>query len=500
MSLNVNLLRNSRLLATTNVDSFGAIRSTGCDAINTQELSILSNLTLSQAVTSEVVSLSEAGETPARGSQSFSTAIEAASLSFSTYIRPVRKGTTPNFTVDDESTIVLNAMVAAYAEGTTYTCTVTGVTYVYAEAVPATKTPATGTLTFAGVAGNTMTVGQTVLIGGLLGANQAENAYLNGGGIVTVATATTLQIELSILSPVAISAITLATAGAKFYRSGIAPSVASLTPFSMLSPIHSNLNSFVGIGFIAVIDGVTYALDGATINDLNIDLGIDQISTMAFTCQAKSLREVAIVFGAANTMTGDIAGSYAAKETAAPYITNKVSTVDLILIQDLKDASGATVVAAGRTYNIALTAGSFSLSNNVTWLTPEMLGAVATSIGSFTGARTITGTLNMYLKKGLATEYGSAALIADMLKGAQGTVAPMFYMSLGIGGKANPTKVIFDFPAVGLAIPSVNVEQVVTVAAEFTASPGYGSVLPANRGFTLSKTNEFSARWHVATS
>ena len=51
-----------------------------------------------------------------------------------------------------------------------------------------------------------------------------------------------------------------------------------------------------------------------------------------------------------------------------------------------------------RTYDINITGGSITIANNVTYVTPETLGVIDKSIGSFTGARTITGNFDLLLR------------------------------------------------------------------------------------------------------
>lgn len=96
----VNLIRNSRVFFTTNVDSQGRVRagafktaSNLFSETNTFEIQVLEGLTFSQNTTIDTVTLNEAGETPARGQRSFNTALEPVDFSFSTYLRPFNTGT-----------------------------------------------------------------------------------------------------------------------------------------------------------------------------------------------------------------------------------------------------------------------------------------------------------------------------------------------------------------------------------------------------------------------
>lgn len=51
-------------------------------------------------------------------------------------------------------------------------------------------------------------------------------------------------------------------------------------------------------------------------------------------------------------------------------------------------------------YTVALTGGSLSIANNVTYLTPANLGTLNVPCTYFTGTRTITSNVTAYLKTG----------------------------------------------------------------------------------------------------
>jgi hypothetical protein len=84
----LNLVRNSRVFFTTNVDSAGVVLTTGALPANTYEIQVLDGFTFSQNSNNETVTLSEAGATPVRGQRSFNTSLAPVDFSFSTYMRP----------------------------------------------------------------------------------------------------------------------------------------------------------------------------------------------------------------------------------------------------------------------------------------------------------------------------------------------------------------------------------------------------------------------------
>jgi hypothetical protein len=105
-----NLIRNSRVFYTSNVDSVtGAVKSTGFTTANTREIQVLEGFSFSQNTTAETVTLNEAGATPVRGQRSFNTALDPADFSFTTYMRPADIGST----ISCEESVLWNAMFSA---------------------------------------------------------------------------------------------------------------------------------------------------------------------------------------------------------------------------------------------------------------------------------------------------------------------------------------------------------------------------------------------------
>lgn len=84
----LNLIRNSRVFVTTNIDGDGKVKASGFSPTNTWEVQVQDGFSFSQNTTQETVTLNEAGSTPIRGQRSFNTALDPVEWSFATYIRP----------------------------------------------------------------------------------------------------------------------------------------------------------------------------------------------------------------------------------------------------------------------------------------------------------------------------------------------------------------------------------------------------------------------------
>ena len=481
----LNLVRNSKVFFTTNVDATtGKVNATGFSNTNTYEIQVLEGFSFSQSTNNDTVTIMEAGAAPVRGQRSFNTSLAPVDFSFSTYLRPKNITTA----ISAEESVLWNAMFSTAGTDTaavTVGGTISGVTYAFASGV--------GTITIAGTSLTAVgvSVGDIVVLSGLTATPSSNDPYMNAAA--TVASISGTSITLTLVNPVT-SATTLTQSSLKFYKSAWAPVKAG---YSYTSSAASDKHQLLKFGMIFIVDQVAYAVDNAAMGQVTIDFGLDAIATAAWTGQATSLRQVStnLVASGGSFSGSGITGSYLQKVTDAAYITNKLSTVALTLVNSLKDSTGTTQGAAGDTYAIPITGGSITINNNITYLTPANLGVVNTPVAYYTGTRAVSGTLNAYLRTGGTRDTGE--LLADMLAAASVTIEPMAALAISIGGGANTVKVVLDMPATVLQIPTVDVQQVVSTAINFTAE-GYvpSSTADAN-AYDLTKTNDIAVRYYA---
>ena len=483
----LNLVRNSKVYFTTNVDANGKVGSTGFTAANTQEIQVLDGFSFSQNTNADTVNIMEAGAAPVRGQRNFNTSLAPVDFSFSTYLRPKNISTA----ISAEEAVLWNALLSdqAISTGNTITVggTISGVTYAFSNGV-GTVTIAGTSLTYAGVA-----VGDVVVIGGITTTTPAAS-IANIAGAATVATLSATAITLTLANPTATATTITTPASIKLYKSAWAP---VNTSFSVVTSAGSDKHQLQKFGMLFIVDQVAYAVDNAAMGQVSIDFGLDAIATAAWTGQGTTLRQVAT--GATATGGafggGTLTGNFTQKVTDAQYITNKLSTVALTLVNSIKDSTGATQGAAGDVYTIAITGGSITINNNITYITPANLGVVNAPVTYYTGTRAITGTLNAYLRTGGTRDTGE--LLSDMLNAASATIEPMAALSINIGGGANTVKVVMDMPATVISIPTVDVQQVVSTAINFTAEGIVPSATAEGNTFDLTKANDIAVRYYA---
>lgn len=377
--MSFNLIRNSRVFFTTNVNAeTGVVAASGFLPANTREIQVLDGFSFSQNTTAETVTLSEGGAAPVRGQRSFNTALEPVDFSMSSYIRPADGGT--NITAEEG--VLWNALLGTAAVGET------------------------------------------------------NAAWTEGTSVATV----------------------VAT--------------------------NSNSHQLQKFGLIIVIDGVSYIIDNCALDSATIDFGLDAIAMVAWAGKGATLRQVSGLTastGSTVTFGGGLSGTAKGKNTTAPFIANKLSTLTLIKGIDGTDTE----------YTVAITGGSLTIANNLTYLTPANLGVVNKPFTYFTGTRAISGSLNAYLRAGSTN---TAGLLNDLLAGSTTDVNPAFSVQVEVGGASNATRVEFEMPAAVLTIPTVATEQVISTTINFTAQ---GS---ATGAFDIGAANELEVRYYTTNA
>jgi len=234
---------------------------------------------------------------------------------------------------------------------------------------------------------------------------------------------------------------------------------------------------------IFAVDNVVYTLDNCAMTQVSIDFGLDGIATAAWSGQGTQLNESSITVASMG---------FKAKQTAASFITNKLSTAALTL----KNALGS--VTAGTSYTVALTGGNITINNNINYITPANLATVNVAQTYYTGTRAISGTLNAYLKTGSGVG-ATGQLLKDMLANitTQAAIEPMFTLSLAIGGSSNSTRVELDMPSITLTVPTVDVQQVISTAINFTAQGNKLGNTATDTTFAVDVPNELAVRYYA---
>jgi hypothetical protein len=418
MATSLNLVRNSRLFFTTNVDSStGKINTSGFSATNTQEIQVLDNFTFSQNTNADVITISEAGSNPVRGQRSFNTSLAPVDFSFSTYVRPYKDSVSSTITAEESG--LWNALLGAVTI-TDGTSTITGITGVEYTASTGVITITGSNMTYTGLVTDDITT-----LTGLTTTTASDAIYVNAPGKITNLSTTSITVQMINPKP-GLGSISIGafTGTMTVYESAWAPISNKL---SQVTSANSNKNQLLKFGMIFIVDSVTYALDNCAMNQVTLDFGLDAIATLAWTGQATVLRDV--------TNTGGLLISVSGNEST---ITGITSTENIFVGQTVVSTStdGSTVGTSATVKSIGtnslVVTGTSPVQAAVTTPTlsslkvTKALGSATLSSYSGTGPWTMTLT-NLTTVDGLsigdtiaATAGGSGATAGNF--GANNTV------------------------------------------------------------------------------
>lgn len=200
-------------------------------------------------------------------------------------------------------------------------------------------------------------------------------------------------------------------------------------------------------------DGAWSYIDSCQINQAEISVDIEDIGRVSWSGNGNQLIPLdAAPFDVETLgMSDDLY-----LQLQSSYIKNKLT---ILKIKDMDN---------GKSYDIPITGGSFTINNNITYLTPNVMSRVNIPIGSFTGTFELTGSLTAYLND---KALGSMQLYKDLIK--QLKVINRFEIALILGGEydtGRPAAVLVAKQAT-VGIPSIETDDVLGTSIEFKAIP-----------------------------
>tara|TARA_B100000900_G_C20587326_1_gene720139 strand:- start:743 stop:2170 length:1428 start_codon:yes stop_codon:yes gene_type:complete len=137
-------------------------------------------------------------------------------------------------------------------------------------------------------------------------------------------------------------------------------------------------------------------------------------------------------------------------------------------------------------YELTLTGGSVTMTNNITYLTPETIGSVNTPIGHVSGARSISGGFQCYLAFDTTDNDGTSTdFFNDMTSATAKTkVVNSFATTFKVGGSSATPRLELNFPTAHFEIPAHSIEDVISLETTFQALPS-----------TIDSTNEAAIKY-----
>ena len=416
---------------------------------NVWEIPVLDGFSFSQATNSSEITLNEAINATTgksrRSRQMFNDSLAPAEWSFSTYVRPVKgvPDTTKGWLIDGANNdvhAVEEALWANFAANNAWR----------ASAV-LTKTFASGgasgatTVTLNNV--SDLSVGDPVSGTGIAANTEIASEGINTDtNTITLTNATGSQVSGN---------LTFISDGA--WSGGLVNNTSNCT-------INWNASEVAELGtfelyFVMGKAGAeqVYKCDGAVVNEATVDFEVDGIATINWSGFASLISDQGTTVPT-TTITEKIIDT-------DNFIRNRLTTLALTA----NPYSHATFpgVNSNGVYNLTLTGGSLTFSNNITFLTPDDLGKVNIPLGHIAGTRVIGGSITCYLNDATG---GSADLFKALIESTSKTVNS-FNMVFTIGGAAAGPRLVATMPRCHLEIPTHSIDDAISVETTFHALP-----------------------------
>lgn len=239
---------------------------------------------------------------------------------------------------------------------------------------------------------------------------------------------------------------------------------------------------------------LVYKLVDASVNEATISFEVDGIATIEWSGFAKDIQDwtasTTVSASPTTTTLGTVSLDSAAdlafgigngssriaafdEGVAATdnFIRNRLTQL-AITATDTDTFPGASTNGV---YNLTLTGGSITISNNIEYLTPEEIGKVNLPLENVTGSRNVTGSFTCYLNLDDASNLGTSTDFFNDFKSADALnkVVNDFTLVFSIGGTTG-TRLAVNMPQAHLEIPVTNIEDVISLETNFH---GLGSTI-----------------------
>ncbi len=199
-----------------------------------------------------------------------------------------------------------------------------------------------------------------------------------------------------------------------------------------------------------------YKIEGCCVNEASLDFDIDGIATINWSGFGKIITED----------SEPTATVYEAVTSTSNFIRNRLTNLSVT------HAVAAPFVGS---YDLVLTGGNITISNGITFLTPETLGVVNQPLGHVTGTRSVSGNFTCYLN----AETDSSADLFEALIESTDTITHDFGLTFKVGGTTGTPRIELAMAKCHLEVPTHSIDDVISIETNFHALPS-----------TISETDE----------
>lgn len=177
-------------------------------------------------------------------------------------------------------------------------------------------------------------------------------------------------------------------------------------------------------------------------------------------------------------------------EAFTAYVNEAITDSDNFIRNRLTSLTidGSAQTGLQNSYSLTLTGGNITISNNISYITPEELGVVNVPIGHVTGARSVSGSFTCYLTRDDSTFDSTRSRdFFEDLRGLTSVVTNNVGLTFNVGGTTSNTRRLeIDFGTAHVEIPTHSIEDVISLETNFQALPS-----------SIDGTNEMTLKYKV---
>jgi hypothetical protein len=208
---------------------------------------------------------------------------------------------------------------------------------------------------------------------------------------------------------------------------------------------------------IYFINGTTvYKIANCAMNEASLDFDIDGITTINWSGMGSIISEEA-----PDLSTTPDATRFEGSTGTSNFIRNRLT--------ELTAVSAAGFPSTGAvTYGLTLTGGNVTISNNISFVTPETIGIVNQPLEAVTGTRTIGGSFSCYLDSNNTPNKGSMDLFENIIEGTD-VIVNQFDLNFKVGGASGTPRIELNMERCHLEVPTHSIDDIISLEVNFSA-------------------------------
>tara|TARA_R110000764_G_scaffold80053_3_gene159038 strand:+ start:2427 stop:3701 length:1275 start_codon:yes stop_codon:yes gene_type:complete len=244
--------------------------------------------------------------------------------------------------------------------------------------------------------------------------------------------------------------------------------------------------------------GSTYRIKSCCVNEASLDFDIDGIATINWSGMGSIIEDIEDLIVRANdapnaqtspsTGLGSLwvdsnsAGKYLFIAQAASGNANWERAIDegstsantSNFIRNRLTSLAVTNATGGSfqsSYDVVLTGGNVTFSNNMTYLTPETLGVVNQPLGHVTGTRSVSGSFTCYLGADTGSAVDSSSDLFEDIIESTDSITNQFGLAFSVGGASAAPGLVVTVPKAHLEVPTHSLDDVISLEVNFHGLP-----------------------------